>query len=44
MNGYKLAVDADEAERFLVRDVIVGRAEVADISAWLEKFLVTGSK
>lgn len=39
MNGYKLAVDADEAERFLIDDVIKGHAEVAAIRDWLERFL-----
>jgi len=44
MNGYKLAVDTDEAERFLIDDVINGRAEVAVISDWLERFLVPVSE
>jgi death-on-curing protein len=44
MNGYKLAVDADEAERFLIDDVIKGHAEVAVISDWLERFLVAVSE
>ena len=44
MNGYKLVVDADEAERFLIDDVITGRAEVAVISDWLERFLVPASE
>ena len=44
MNGYKLAVDADEAERFLIDDVIKGRAEVTVISDWLERFLAAVSK
>lgn len=43
MNGYKIAVDADEAERFLIDEVIKGRAEVAAIRDWLEKFLVAVS-
>ena len=44
MNGYKLAVDADAAERFLIDDVINGHAEVAVISDWLERFLVRVSE
>jgi death-on-curing protein len=44
MNGYKLAVDADEAERFLIDGVIKGRAELGVISAWLERFLVPASR
>jgi death-on-curing protein len=43
MNGYKLVVDANEAERFLIDDIIKGRAEVAVISDWLERFLVAVS-
>jgi death-on-curing protein len=39
MNGFVLAVSADEAERFLIDDVITARAEVAPIADWLEKFL-----
>jgi death-on-curing protein len=40
MNGYVLDVGADEAERFLIDDVITGHAETAVITDWLEKFLV----
>jgi death-on-curing protein len=40
MNGYGLVVSADEAERFLIDDVIVARADLAAIAAWLERFLV----
>lgn len=40
MNGYALEVGADEAERFLVDEVIVARADVAVIAEWLEKHLV----
>ena len=40
MNGYALRVDADEAERFLIDRVIVGRADVAMIAEWLEQRLV----
>lgn len=36
MNGYRVRVSADEAERFLLDQVIVGRAELAVIASWLE--------
>lgn len=36
LNGYRLAVDADAAVRFLIDRVIVGRSEVAEIAVWLE--------
>jgi death-on-curing protein len=44
MNGYRLDVGADEAERFLIDDVITGHAEMATITGWLEKFLVPAAK
>ena len=40
MNGYVLRGDVDEAERFLIDGVIVGRAEIAAIAEWLEQHLV----
>lgn len=40
MNAYALRVGADEAERFLIDGVIVGRAEIAAIAEWLEQHLV----
>jgi len=40
MNGYALVVGADLAERFLVEDVIVARADVPKIAEWLERFMV----
>lgn len=40
MNGYALGVDADAAEHFLIDEVIVARADVAAIAAWLERHLV----
>ena len=40
MNGYVLDVGPDEAERFLIDDVITGHAEIAVITDWLERFLV----
>ena len=40
MNGYALRVDADEAERFLIDRLIVGRADVVVIAEWLAPRLV----
>lgn len=40
MNGYALVAGAEEAERFLVDEVIVARADVAAIAAWLERFML----
>lgn len=39
LNGHRLAVTADDAEDFLVEDVIRGKAEIEVIAAWLEKRL-----
>ncbi len=39
MNGFRLDVAADEAERFLIDDVIQGHADVPIIAEWLERFL-----
>ncbi|HEX5658766.1 MAG TPA: type II toxin-antitoxin system death-on-curing family toxin [Polyangiales bacterium] len=39
MNGYRVRVSADDAEHFLIDDVITGRAEVAPIAKWLERFM-----
>lgn len=39
MNGYRLEVDADEAERFLIDEVIQDRADVPTIETWLERFM-----
>jgi death-on-curing protein len=39
MNGHRLDVGADEAERFLIAEVIEGHADVAAIAGWLERFL-----
>lgn len=40
MNGYRLPVGADEAERFLIDEVIEGAARVQRIAEWLEKHMV----
>lgn len=39
MNGYRARVSADEAERFLIDQLIVGRAEIAAIAGWLESYM-----
>lgn len=39
MNGYRVRVSADEAERFLIEQVIVGHAELATIAGWLERYM-----
>ncbi len=39
-NGFRIVADADTAERFLVDDVIVGRADLATIADWLERYMV----
>jgi death-on-curing protein len=43
MNGYRVSVRADEAERFLIDQVIVGRAEHRMIAQWLEPRMVPAS-
>lgn len=40
LNGYRLDVTADEAERFLVDEVIVAHAGVDVIAAWLAAHMV----
>jgi death-on-curing protein len=37
MNGYRVRVSADHAERFLIDQVITRRAEIAPIAEWLER-------
>jgi len=39
LNNYILRVDAKEAERFIVKDIIAAHAEVTLIAAWLEKYV-----
>ena len=36
MNGYRLVVDPDDGETFLIQAVIVGKAELQAIAGWLE--------
>ncbi|HET8936041.1 MAG TPA: type II toxin-antitoxin system death-on-curing family toxin [Polyangiales bacterium] len=40
MNGFRVRVSADEAERFLIDRVIVGRAELTAIAGWLEQYML----
>jgi death on curing protein len=40
MNGYRLKVDADNGESFLIDQVITKRVSIEVISAWLEKHMV----
>ncbi len=37
MNGYRLKVDPDNGEEFLISRVIKNRAEISEIAEWLEK-------
>ena len=39
MNGYKIVVPPDEAERFIVESIIKKSADVQEIASWLEKFI-----
>ncbi len=39
MNGYRLKVDADNGESFLINRVIMGKAEIDEIASWLEKHM-----
>jgi death-on-curing protein len=39
MNGYRLKVDADNGESFLIEKVIKKKAELNDIADWLEKHM-----
>ena len=39
MNGYRVRVSADDAERFLVDELITGRAQIAPIAQWLERYM-----
>ena len=40
LNGYRLVVRPDPAERFLIDQVIVGHAEIDTIATWIEEHLV----
>lgn len=39
MNGYRLKVDADNGESFLINRVIKNKAEINEIADWLEKHM-----
>lgn len=39
MNGYRLKVDADNGESFLIDRVIKNKAEISEIADWLEKHM-----
>ncbi len=39
MNGYRLKVDADNGESFIVERVIKNRADINEIADWLEKHM-----
>lgn len=39
MNGYRLKVDADNGENFLINEVIGKKASIEQIASWLEEYL-----
>jgi death on curing protein len=39
MNGYRLKVDTDNGESFLIERVIKGKADINEIADWLEKHM-----
>lgn len=39
MNGYRLKVDADNGESFLIDRVIKAKADINEIADWLEKHM-----
>lgn len=39
MNGYRIKVDADNGESFIINHVIKKKAEIDEIAAWLEKHM-----
>lgn len=39
MNGYRLTVSPDEGDRLIVNRIIVNRAEVGEITGWLEQHI-----
>ncbi len=39
MNGYRLKVDPDNGESFIIDDVIKKKASIEFIAAWLEKYM-----
>ncbi len=39
MNGFRLKVDADNGESFLIKNVIGKKASIEEIASWLEKHM-----
>lgn len=39
MNGYRLKVDPDNGENFIINEVIKKRIEISEIAKWLEKHM-----
>jgi death-on-curing protein len=39
MNGYRLKVDADTGESFIINRVIKNKADLDEIATWLEKHM-----
>lgn len=39
MNGYRLKVDADSGEDFIINDLIKKKIEIDEIAKWLEKHM-----
>lgn len=39
MNGYRIVVDANKGEKFIIDTVIKNKADLQKISAWLEKHI-----
>lgn len=39
MNGYRLKVDADNGESFLIEQVITKKVDIEKIASWLEKHM-----
>lgn len=39
MNGYKLKVDADNGESFLINEVIKNKADIQVIATWIENYI-----
>ncbi len=39
MNGYRLKVDADNGESFIIERVIKNKADLEEIATWLEKYM-----
>jgi prophage maintenance system killer protein len=39
MNGYRLKVDPDNGENFIINDLIKKKIEISEIAKWLEKHM-----